>query len=272
MPEFTALYPSITGGNDLPFSLHRKGCKDIEREARRRGASTEHITADRIADAVAHIIDEELEEMGYSAADVKVHNCCKANHPKSKEDTTMARTARKSTPAKKTTARKSTPKATEQVGRKKHDDAALTEQVVARHVDGDESLGAVAKDLGITPGKAAFLILMHEADKSPKLRRKAADDAEAATVILEMRNDEHQSWGQIAARLFVAGKRISEPKIKRLFDEAGGKRDLVTKVRKGDEEATPAPKTPAKRSAKQPAKTAGKTPARRTRKAGSRPS
>lgn len=77
--EFAVLCHSII--KDESASVHRAGCKDIEREARQHASSVHSVTG-TVDDAVASWLDGEMEEMGYSEADVKVHNCCKGRKPK----------------------------------------------------------------------------------------------------------------------------------------------------------------------------------------------
>lgn len=77
MAEFTALFPAVTSGDELSFTVHAAGCRDIKREADKRSASTFTFSAESVTDALDVIIDEELIEMGYSHRDVKVHNCCR---------------------------------------------------------------------------------------------------------------------------------------------------------------------------------------------------
>lgn len=74
---FAAIYPELTGGNDQPFSLHRDGCKDVEKEHARRGGTVDRFTAPSVDDALGRIIDAELVDMGYGYDDVRVHNCVK---------------------------------------------------------------------------------------------------------------------------------------------------------------------------------------------------
>jgi hypothetical protein len=102
--------------------------------------------------------------------------------------------------------------------RRKHDDAALTEALVERTVEGDEKVSAVAKDLGIPTGKAAFLLMVHEAEETPKLQIKVKSKDEAPAAITEARDEDLLSWGAIAARLRINGERISEPTVKSMYD------------------------------------------------------
>lgn len=56
-------------------SVHRAGCKDIERDAGAHASVVYEYAS--VAEALADYVDEEMEEMGYSVQDVKVHGCAK---------------------------------------------------------------------------------------------------------------------------------------------------------------------------------------------------
>jgi hypothetical protein len=148
--------------------------------------------------------------------------------------------ARKSTTSKTRTARgrKASESTDAAPKRQRHDDEALTAQVVERTENG-EKLGAVASDLGITAGKAAFLLLIKDAEDNPRTQVKVKSDDEVADKVSELRS-QGVSWGVIAARLKVNGKRLSEPKIKRLYQDAGGEMKTVHEIRPKDETTTTA--------------------------------
>jgi hypothetical protein len=56
-------------------SVHRTGCKDIERDANEHGALVQEF--ETVEAALADYVDGEMAEMGYSAADVHVYPCAK---------------------------------------------------------------------------------------------------------------------------------------------------------------------------------------------------
>lgn len=66
---------------DYIASVHRAGCGAIEKDARDHAAityaGTSGVGYDSVEEALAAYLDEEMVEMGYSEADVKVHGCCK---------------------------------------------------------------------------------------------------------------------------------------------------------------------------------------------------
>lgn len=101
-------------------------------------------------------------------------------------------------------------------GRRKHDDAALTEKVIALR-EKDKTWSEIGEKLGITPGKAQFLIMCSEV--KPKDKIKFSSDEELAEQVVEARDEAgpKSSWGWIAAR-----SGVSEAKIKRLYNEGGG--------------------------------------------------
>jgi hypothetical protein len=116
--------------------------------------------------------------------------------------------------------------------RKRHDDAALTKKILALRSK-DKKWADIGDQLGITPGKAQFLAMVSEV--KPKDRIKFTDDEDLADKVVCARDDDLLSWGLIAAR-----SGVSEGKIKRLYEEAGGKGPQnVASARKGDDEAKP---------------------------------
>lgn len=94
----------------------------------------------------------------------------------------------------------------------------LREQVVVLRDEEDNSWGEIAEELSITSGKAQFLHMQATVASTPKLKIKHADEDELIAGIIEAREaeDEHSSWGWIAARTGV-----SEAKVKRLAEEGG---------------------------------------------------
>ena len=54
-------------------SVHREGCRDIRRDQLKHGSQLHRF--DSLEDALSDFIDSEMEEQGWSRADVKVHNC-----------------------------------------------------------------------------------------------------------------------------------------------------------------------------------------------------
>lgn len=75
MQAFTILNHSLV--RDEIASVHRPDCKGIERERLDHGSSVHHIIAETGDDAADVWIDEELQEMGYTVDDMKVHSCTK---------------------------------------------------------------------------------------------------------------------------------------------------------------------------------------------------
>lgn len=71
---FTVLNYSIS--REHIASVHRTGCKDIDRDAREHGALP-YTGFASVEAALADYIDGEMAEMGYSADDVKVYSCCR---------------------------------------------------------------------------------------------------------------------------------------------------------------------------------------------------
>jgi len=57
-------------------SLHREGCRDIQRDRDQHGSYI-HGPYDGVEAALTDYLDAEMVEMGYDRRDVKIHNCCK---------------------------------------------------------------------------------------------------------------------------------------------------------------------------------------------------
>lgn len=143
-----------------------------------------------------------------------------------KKKTTTRSGAKRATPAKKTqTAAKSkadsgaAAAAAEQkrVARESQN-ATQLKAVVDRVINGDEKLSAVAADLKITSGKAAFLIMQHRVAQGevPKITGKGDEGLLKNINTARLKADEHSSWGWLAAR---SGK--SEGWIKTGLEKAG---------------------------------------------------
>lgn len=117
MPHVRELIPvvvlnhSITSASSGIASIHREGCKDIEREARKHGSSI-YGPYDSVDLALAAYIDSEMEELGYSDSDVKVHPCCRrrADGTEAKEAIAMTATTTKTRKARSTRKASSTKK------------------------------------------------------------------------------------------------------------------------------------------------------------------
>ena len=84
--------------------------------------------------------------------------------------------------------------------------------------EGDESMGVVAKDLNITSGKAAFILMKHAVaeKKVPAITAKDDDDLVDAINDARLEAGTYSSWGWLAAR---SGK--PESWIKAELGEAG---------------------------------------------------
>lgn len=117
-------------------------------------------------------------------------------------------------------------------GRARHNDEALTKKVLALRAK-DKKWADIGEQLGITPGKAQFLVMVSEV--KPKDRIKFTDDEDLGAKVVVARDDDLLSWGLIAAR-----SGVSEGKIKRLYEESGGKGPQnVASARKDDGDTTP---------------------------------
>lgn len=80
--------------------------------------------------------------------------------------------------------------------------AEQTAAVVKRVLKGDEKLAAVAKDLKITPGKAAFLLMQYRVAQGevPAITGKSDETLLKNINAARLKADEHSSWGWLAAR------------------------------------------------------------------------
>lgn len=124
-------------------------------------------------------------------------------------------------------------------GRVRHDDEALTKKVLAGRAK-DKKWSDIGEELGITPGKAQFLVMVSEV--KPKDKIKFTSDEELAEKVIAARDTDLLSWGLIAAR-----SGVSEGKIKRLYEEGGGKGPQnVASARKDDGDTTPRKSSKAK--------------------------
>lgn len=96
--------------------------------------------------------------------------------------------------------------------------ATQLKAVVDRVINGDEKLSAVASDLKITSGKAAFLIMQHRVAQGevPKITGKGDEGLLKNINTARLKADEHSSWGWLAAR---SGR--SEGWIKTGLEKAG---------------------------------------------------
>lgn len=126
----------------------------------------------------------------------------------------------------KAATRKGTRKATEKKTEDTVDRKALraerdeqnTERMLEMREEGS-SWSEIGTELGITPGKAQFLNMLHlvaegEVKAYPKNRLK--DEESIAALVKEQREraDQYSSWGWISAR-----SGISEPTLKRIHEE-----------------------------------------------------
>lgn len=114
-------------------------------------------------------------------------------------------TARKSSSAKTSTATTSNGSAEATEAKRAARDAqnaAQLQAVVSRVVNGDEKLAVVAKDLKITSGKAAFLIMQHRVAQGevPAISGKSDDALLDNIAKARAKGDEYSSWGWLAAR------------------------------------------------------------------------
>lgn len=114
-------------------------------------------------------------------------------------------------------------------------------RVPNRDVGDDEPIADVARDLKITSGKAAFLLMKDAVAKGKVPAIKGADDDALVAGIIEARKkaDEYSSWGWLAAR---SGK--AESWIKLELEDAGAyepKAENISSIRaQAREEAKPA--------------------------------
>lgn len=128
-------------------------------------------------------------------------------------------------------------------------DTALRIQVVKRCIKGDETVGAVAKELSITAGKAAFLIMQHrvEVGEVPAIEGKTEPTLLKALSTERNKANEFSSWGWLAAR---SGK--SEGYIKSKLAELGlyepKAENIAVKRSASKPKADPKPKTAGKKT------------------------
>ena len=133
-------------------------------------------------------------------------------------------TAAKASTTKSAT-RKATRKATEDAGDgpsraelRATRDAENTERMLEMREEGT-SWSEIGAELGITPGKAQFLNMLHQVAEGNVSAWPKAAHKEEATIAAQIKKDrdaanEFSSWGWIAAR-----SGISEPTLKRIHEE-----------------------------------------------------
>ena len=61
---------------DYIGSIHRADCQAWGRDAKNHCGDVEHFSG-TLEEALAHYLDAEVRELGYSEDDVHVHNCCR---------------------------------------------------------------------------------------------------------------------------------------------------------------------------------------------------
>ena len=136
------------------------------------------------------------------------------------------------------------------------DNSALAEQVGALRAEG-KSHKDIAAELNIGLGKTMFLEMVDTVSNTPKLKLagRTDEDIAAKVVAARLKQDEHSSWGWLAAR---SGK--SEAFCRKAYEDAGH-------TVKGEHVAS------ARKAAKAPAASTKKAPAKRgTRAKASSPS
>lgn len=139
--------------------------------------------------------------------------------------------------------------ATKTKTRKTHDDKALTKKVQDLRKK-DVKWADIGKRLKITPGKAQFLFMV--ANVKPADRITAQNEKALAKKIVTARDKDKLSWGQIAAR---TGE--PEGKVKKLYDDAGGK-GTIANVASARAESNGSTKTKVKKTGKTKTKRTGK--------------
>lgn len=130
--------------------------------------------------------------------------------------------------------------------------------VAKNYLDGDMTLGAVAKTLKITSGKAAFLGMQERVERGEVPAIKGASDETLLKNINTARQkaDEFSSWGWLAAR---SGR--SEGFIKNGLADAGlyspKAENIASKRSASKPKAAPKAKTPGKKTTAKKAKVKG---------------
>lgn len=184
----------------------------------------------------------------------------------------MATTTRKRRPARKTAqATKATKPAKTTGTTRNRADAETVEArkaaVLSRVVNGGESAATVAKDLGITAGKAAFIAMQLRVDNGevPKISFKNDEQLVSKTVAARDKADQHSSWGWLSARTGVAEASLKQKVAAAGHDVAGTK---IASVRKASRPVATKTATGAKKAAA----TKSKSTRTRTRRAQADPS
>jgi hypothetical protein len=184
----------------------------------------------------------------------------------------MATTTRKRRSTKSTASKVKTTTQKNGNGRNRADEATQAErrsQVQQRVVEGGESAATVAKDLGITPGKAAFIAMQVRVENGEvaKIAGKTDEQLIKNTVAARAKADQYSSWGWLSARTGV-----SEPALKSKVAAAGHSvaGEKIASVRKANRPAVVKKTSPtAKKTATAKASKSTRT---RTRRAAADPS
>lgn len=129
----------------------------------------------------------------------------------------------------------------------------ITQKVLALRAEG-KTLGQIAKELGTTSGRVAFIEMCATVTDAERITYKGDEDL--GTKIVQARDTQNLSWGMIAARTGVA-----EGRVKRLYEATSGTPTLGLRLPKAEQPAPAAKKAPVSKP-KAKAAPATKKPAR----------
>jgi hypothetical protein len=184
----------------------------------------------------------------------------------------MATPTRKRRPARKTGVKTTKPESngTATTGRNRADEATVEKRRVTvrkRVLNGGESAATVAKDLGITPGKAAFIAMQLKVEDGdvPAITGRNEDALLKAVNVARNKADEHSSWGWLSARSGISESSLKSKMTEAGFDVAGTQIASVRKTKNGNGATKKA--APKKTTAK-----TGKSTRTRTRRPAADPS
>jgi hypothetical protein len=74
--KLTLCYRSMY--RDQNLAIHASGCSDLAKERDEHGAHFDEGDYRSVSNALEHMLDPEMVEMGYDRSHVKVYPCCKA--------------------------------------------------------------------------------------------------------------------------------------------------------------------------------------------------